>query len=144
MSDANAEVVRRFYTEVLAPGRRDDPNLATVIPQLLDPDVEIEQTTSLVGTAGVFHGYDGLAESAREVFEAFAAVGFELLHLELRGDAVATLFAVRATGRTSGVPVEFQSSHEFRLRNGRIVRWVVHENSTAAFDAIGAEPPPAV
>ncbi len=141
MSEANADVVRRFYTEVLAVDRQRDPAIFTAIPQLLDPDVEIEQTTSLVGTAGVFHGYDGLADSAREVYAAFATLGFELLHLEQRGDAVATLFAVRATGRTSGVPVEYKSSHEFRLRDGRIVRWVVHEDTSAAFHAIGAEPP---
>lgn len=141
MSDANADVVRRFYAEVLARDRQGNPAIFAAIPELLDPEVEIEQMTSIVGTAGSFRGYDGLAQSAREVFAVFTDLGFELLHLQQRGDAIATLFVIRATGRASGVPVEFQGSHEFRLRDGRIVRWVVHQEPDAAFRAIGAEPP---
>ena len=142
MSDANADVVRRFYTEVLARGREDDPAVVTAVPQLMDPEVEIEQM-DVAGTAGSFRGYYGLAQSARELLAVFDDLGFELLHLEQRGDAVATVYVIRATGRASGVPVEFRGSHEFRLRDGRIVRWVVHQEPDAAFRAIGAEPPEA-
>jgi hypothetical protein len=41
------------------------------ILEFFDPAVELRQSASLLGTAGTFHGYDGLARSARELFETF-------------------------------------------------------------------------
>ena len=68
MSQENVETITRLYDEFLSrPERVYDP----AIFQFFDPAVELRQSASVLGTEGTFHGYDGLARSAREVFEAF-------------------------------------------------------------------------
>jgi hypothetical protein len=62
----------RLYDEFLArPERMSDPEVLPEVSQFFDPGVEIRQSASFLGTEGTFHGYDGLACSAREAFEVF-------------------------------------------------------------------------
>lgn len=143
MSERNVETVRRAYAQKFPTDLVGDPAGLASVAELFDPEVEVRQMAGMTGTAGTFVGYAGLAESFAEIFRELKDVQFVLEHISPRGDAVATAFLFRAQGRTSGVPVEFRGSHEFHLRDGRIVRVVVHEDPEAAFRAIGAEPPEA-
>jgi hypothetical protein len=61
----DVETIRRLYAEVLGPGKLPDPATAELLPEFFDPDVEVREMTSLVGTAGSFHCYRGLMESNR-------------------------------------------------------------------------------
>ena len=140
MSERNLETVRRLYA-ILRSEAIADPQMMLSSLELFDPEVEVRQMAVLVGTAGTFHGYEGLAKGIAEVVADFDDIAFGLERFAVHEDAVATEFTFRAIGRASGVPVEFRGSHEFRLRDGRILRWVVDEDPDAAFRAIGAEPP---
>jgi ketosteroid isomerase-like protein len=137
MSEENLEVVRRIYELVLAPGRFADPATAEVMPQLFDPEVELRQMSSMLDTAGDFHGYQGLADAAREILQATTDIGYVAEEVRAAGDRVATVALVSGTGRLSGAPFESRTGQLFTLRNGRVVRWEAFDDPADAFRAAG-------
>ena len=102
MSQENVETITRLYDEFLArPERVSDPGIL----QFFDPAVEIRQSASVLGTEGTFHGYDGLARSARELFETFRDIHWVPIRLIDGGDHVVATVDTRAYGKHSGVEV---------------------------------------
>jgi uncharacterized protein len=137
MSEENVEVVRRIYELVLAPGRFAEPATAEVMPQLFDPEVELRQMSSVIDTAGNFHGYQGLANAAREILQTTADIGYVAEDVRAAGDQVATVALVSGTGRLSGAPFERRTGQLFTLRDGRVVRWEAFDDPADAFRAAG-------
>jgi ketosteroid isomerase-like protein len=137
MSEENVEIVRRVYDLVLAPGGLADPSTAEVVPDLFDPDVEVRQMSSVLDSAGDFHGYQGLADVAREVVQASPDVGYAIEEIRAAGDQVATASRVFGKGRLSGAPFERRIGQLFTLRNGRVVRLEVFDDPAEAFRAAG-------
>jgi ketosteroid isomerase-like protein len=137
LSQENVEVVRRIYELVLASGRLGDPAAAEVMPQLFDPEVELRQMSSMIDTAGDFHGYQGLADAAREILQATTDIGYVAEEVRAVGDQVATVALVSGTGRLSGAPFESRTGQLFTLRNGRVVRWEAFDDPADAFRAAG-------
>ena len=134
MSQENVETITRLYDEFLArPERVSDPGLL----QFFDPAVEFRQTASILGTEGTFHGYDGLARSAREVFEAFRDLHWVPIRLIDHGDQVVATVDTHAYGKHSGVEVNERGAHVLTLRDGRIVAWHVYMDPTQALEAVG-------
>jgi hypothetical protein len=86
MATDNAQTIRRLYERVLAPGGVEAPATADLMPEFFDPEIVFRQTSSVMGTAGDFHGYSGLIEAAREVAQAFAGLAFFPEVIEARGD----------------------------------------------------------
>src|SRR5919201_3764124 len=76
MSEENVETVRRLYEDVLAEDRIFDRATQRVLDRYFVPDVHLRQMSQIVGTVGDFHGYRGLADSAREMSDALAGLGF--------------------------------------------------------------------
>jgi ketosteroid isomerase-like protein len=137
MSKENVEIVRRVYELVLASGRLGDPAAAEVLPQLFDPEVELRQMSSMLDTAGDFHGYQGLADAAREILQVTTDIGYVPEEVRAAGDQVATVALVSGTGRLSGAPFESRTGQLFTLRNGRVVRWEAFDDPADAFRAAG-------
>jgi ketosteroid isomerase-like protein len=137
MSEENVEVVRRVYELMLASGRIAEPATTEVVPQLFDPEVVVRQMSSVVDTAGEFHGYQGLAEVAREIAEATADIGYVAEEIRAAGDQVAAVVLVSGTGRLSGAPFEHQISQLFTLRDRRVVRFEAFDDPAEAFRAAG-------
>ena len=134
MSQENMETITRLYDEFLArPERVSDPGIL----QFFDPAVEFRQTASLLGTEGTFHGYDGLARSAREVFEAFGEAHWVPIRLIDGGDHIVATVEFRAYGKHSGVEVKERIAHVWALRGGRIVAWLAYMDPTQALEAVG-------
>ena len=134
MSRENVETIARLYDEFLArPERVADAGLL----QFFDPDVEIRQSTSLLGTEGTFHGYDGLARSAREAFETFRDLHWVPTRLVDGGDRVVATAETRGYGRQSNVEINETVAHVWTLRGGRIVAWHVYLDVSEAFEAVG-------
>ena len=134
MSQENVETITRLYDEFLArPERVSDPRLL----QFFDPAVELRQTASILGTEGTFHGYDGLARSARELFETFRDIHWVPLGLIAGGDHVVATVDTRAYGKHSGVEVHERVAHVWTLRDGRIVAWHVYMELAQALEAVG-------
>ena len=134
MSQENVDTIARLYDEFLArPERVTDPEVL----QFFDPGVEIRQTTSLLGTEGTFHGYDGLAQGARELFETFRDLHWVPIRLVESGDHVVATVESRGYGRHSGVEVNVTVAHLWTLREGRIVAWHVYDDGSQALEAAG-------
>ncbi len=137
MSQKNVEVVQAIYERVLAKGRSSDPALVGYVQELFDPDVEVQQMQDIVGTTGTFRGYEGLLQSAREVFAAFADIHFvPEQHFDV-DDSVVTITRIRGTGRVTGVEVDMRIGHLWVLGAGRVVRWVVYATPAEALEAVG-------
>ena len=134
MSQENVETITRLYDEFLArPERVSDPGLF----QFFDPAVELRQSASVLGTEGTFHGYDGLARSGREVFEAFRDLHWVPIRLIDSGDHVVAIVDSHAYGKHSGVEVNERVAHVWKFRGGRIVAWHVYMDPTQALEAVG-------
>ena len=134
MSQKNVDTIARLYDEFLArPERVFDP----AIFQFFDPAVELRQSASFLGTAGTFHGYDGLARSARELFETFRDLHWVPIRLIDGGDHVVATFEARAYGKHSDVEVNITGAHVWTLRGGRIVAWHVYLDESQALEAVG-------
>jgi len=134
MSQENVETIAQLYDEFLArPERVSDPEVL----QFFDPGVEIRQASSVLGTEGTFHGYDGLAHSARELFEAFRDLHWVPIRLMVSGDHVVATVEAHGYGRHSGVEVNETVAHVWTLREGRIVAWHVYLDGSQALEAVG-------
>ena len=134
MSQENVETITRLYDEFLGrPERVSDPGLL----QFFDPAVELRQSASILGTEGTFHGYDGLARGAREVFESFRDYHWVPIRLIDSGDHVVATVEARGYGKHSGVEVNETVGHVWTLRGGLIVAWHVYMDPTQALEAVG-------
>jgi ketosteroid isomerase-like protein len=148
MSRENVEIVRRVYETLNLAERRvarrgdqvlpSPEQIAEMMGELFDPDVEVQQMAGIVGTAGTFRGYDGLLRARAELAEG-------LVDLEWRpdepfdelGDRVVVGVRASSTGRASGVRSELQIAHLWELKDGRVVRWVVYPSRAEALEAVG-------
>ena len=134
MSQENLDKIARLYDEFLSrPERVTDP----AILQFFDPAVEVRQSASIIGTEETFHGYDGLARSAQEVFEAFRDLRWVPIRLIDSGDQVVATVESRGYGKHSDVEVKVRVGHVWTLRGGRIVAWHVYMDPTQALEAVG-------
>ena len=122
MSQQNLDTIARLYDEFLA---RPERLMSVEILEFFDPEVEVRQSASILGTEGTFHGYEGLVQSAREVIEPFQDVRFVPQGIADEGDQVVAAVEFRGTGRESGVDVRQAATHVWTLRDGRIVTWQV-------------------
>jgi len=134
MSQENVETIARLYDEVLSRGRE---GISLENAEFFDPEIEVRQSRSLVGTAGTFRGYDGLRQSIRETFEAFSDCRFARKRLMDIGDQVVAITEVVAQGKESGVDVRETIAHVWTLRAGRIVIWEVYWDPAEALEAAG-------
>jgi ketosteroid isomerase-like protein len=134
MSQQNVETIARLYDEFLAkPERLTSPEQLA----FFDPDVEIHQSESLLGTQGTFHGHDGLGRAARELLEAFSEGQFVPKRLVDAGDRVVATVEFRAIGKEGGVRISETASHVWTLKDGRVVAWQVYLDPAEALEAAG-------
>ena len=118
MSQENVETISRLYEEFLArPERLASPEQLA----FFDPAVEIHQSESLLGTKGTFHGYDGLGQAAREMFDVFSEAHYLPKRLVDVGDQVVATVEFRAIGKEGGVRIAETVAHVWTLEGGRIV-----------------------
>ena len=134
MSRENVETIARLYDEFLGrPERLTRPEIV----EFFDPDVELRQSASLLGTAGTFRGYDGLRQATQEVFETFREAHWVPERLVDSGDEVVAMVEFRALGRESGAKVAQMVGHVWTLRDGRIIAWHVYLDPAQALEAVG-------
>jgi ketosteroid isomerase-like protein len=110
------------------------------LEELLDrfaaEDIELDFSRSSTDQAAIFRGFDG----ARHVWEAGMEPwqDFELIadeYIEVRDDTVVVASHSRSVGRGSGVEVVARGATLFRLRNGKIFLWQLHQSKAEALEA---------
>lgn len=129
MSRENVELVRRGY-ELM--GRGD---VAAALEHLA-PDVELD-LSSLYPDAPILRGIDELLRWM------YGGPWGGSVHLEperffdVDAERVLVFVRVTATGEGSGGPVELRDAHELTVRDGLVIRCVVHADRDAALEAAG-------
>ena len=128
MSQENVETVLRAWD---AFSRGD---LTTVLRQL-DPEV-VSYTAAPLDPAE-YRGHEGFLEWCENWLSAFDEFSNEVeSHVEV-GDAVVLRVRQRATGASSGVPVERTFWFVHRFSGGRITRIGIHATEEQALEAAG-------
>lgn len=123
MSLENVEIVKAIYT-----AWRD----GTSSRRYMDPDIEYVNPPDAV-EPGTRRG----PESFARIRDAYADVRIEPQRFIDAGDDVIVLATVRAVGRGSGVPIEWQHGYIWTIRAGRAIRFRWFNSPDAALQAAG-------
>jgi ketosteroid isomerase-like protein len=104
----------------------------------LAPDFELHQASSIIDTAGVFHGGGALQDSLRELRESFEELSFEAERfIEAPGGEIVVFIHARGQGRGSGVTIDNHIAWVWTYRDDKAVRLVVYEEQAEALEAVG-------
>src|SRR5215208_3222809 len=91
--------------------------------ELYHSDFELHQASSIVDTAGVFHGPGAPQASLHELSESFDDMTFEPERiLEAPGGEVVVLIHARARGRASGLELDNHIAWVWTFRDAKAVR----------------------
>jgi ketosteroid isomerase-like protein len=129
----NVEIVRKVYD---AAARRD----ALTLLGFYDPEVEFDSSRvhgSLMGGA-VYHGHEGLRRWARDWYEAWELIEYDVEELIDAGEHVIAVVTVRGRGRASAAEVEWtRHGGVWTFRDGKVVRVVWFPTREEALAAAG-------
>jgi hypothetical protein len=103
------------------------------------PDLVLIQSPEMPGTAGEFHGYEGLAAVSRELYESWETIDWRPREVhELGHDRYLVLIEASGRARRSRVELEGgEIGHLVTLRDGKAARLDVNLGWDAARDAAG-------
>jgi ketosteroid isomerase-like protein len=106
----------------------------------LAPDFEMQQASSIIDSAGVFHGPNAFRDVLRELAEAFEdfraeAEGF----IEAPTGEIVVLVHVLGRGRGSGAAMDNRIAHVWTYRDDKAVRMVAYEQQADALAAAGVQ-----
>jgi uncharacterized protein len=132
MSQENVELVLRTYAAF------SEGDLTTVLQQL-DPEV-VSYTAAPLDPAE-YRGHEGFLEWCENWLSAFDEFTMEVESQVDAGQAVVLGVRQRATGQTSGVPVERTFWFVHVLSEGRIARIGIHATEEQALEAAGLSAP---
>jgi ketosteroid isomerase-like protein len=130
VSSADVDVVRRLYDSFRSRGFE-----ATL--ELVDPEIVWEDLDELPG-ATVARGHDELRRLFTSFYEAWDDLSFTPEEFIDAGGAVIVAHRWRATGRSSGTPIDTVVWNVIWLRDGRIVHRRAFQGREAAFAAAGS------
>ena len=132
MTPENVERIRAGFDTFSRTGEFDVSFFAS--------DFEMHQASSIVDSAGVFHGRSALRDVLDELEEAFEEVAVEAERLiEAPGGEVVVFVRVRGRGRGSGIEIDNQIAHVWTFRDQEAVRMVAYEEPADALEAVGAQ-----
>ena len=136
MSEENVELVRRILERVLAAIERGDPG-AYFDPAIIAVDAEWVLAQAFEGRT-VWTGPEEFVEFVRTWTEQFADWTFQVERLIDAGDGrVVALLHQSATGRESGVPVQWDMGQVHELEEERLVRVTNYLSHAEALEAAG-------
>ena len=102
-----------------------------------DPEFELHQTATLLDSARVFRGHDGVLEASRELFSGLRDLSWEPEDLIAAADGrIVVPFRVRGVGRSSNAPVELYLVHVWTLHDGIAIRCDTYEHLQDALQAV--------
>jgi ketosteroid isomerase-like protein len=102
------------------------------------PGFELRQASSIIDTAGDFHGPGGIHDAIRELAESFENLSFEPEEFfEAPGDEMVVFIRVQARGRGSGLEMDNHIAWVLTYLDDKVVRLVVYEERAEALAAVG-------
>jgi ketosteroid isomerase-like protein len=129
MSQENVDVVRQSLD---AYGRRDIEALRA----LNHPDLELDWSASKGMLAGVYRGFDDALRFYTEYYEAFEETVIESERFIDAGESVVVPNVARQRGR-DGIEVSARSTLVFTVRNRKIIRLCLYQETEEALKAVG-------
>src|SRR6185437_9662367 len=129
MSRENVELIEQSLD---AYGRRDVETLRAIN----HPDMELDWSASRGFQAGVYRGFDEALRFYREYFAVFDEIIFESLSFIEAGDSVVVPNVARQRGR-DGIEVTARSALVFTVRDRRIARICLYQETAQALKAVG-------
>jgi ketosteroid isomerase-like protein len=129
VSAQNVEIVRRIY---------ETWNSGDLGLELFDQSFEMHQSATLLDSASVFRGHDGLLQAVKELFTGLRDLSWKADDfIEALDDQVVVPFRFRARGRTKRVPVDISLVHVWTLRDDLAIRCDTYEDLAKALEAVG-------
>jgi ketosteroid isomerase-like protein len=129
MSEENVDLVRR---SIDAYNRRDFETLA----RLNLPDVVVDWSASRGLQAGVYRGWEEVKSFYEEILGTFEQVELSPERFIESGDLVVVPNSAQVRGR-GGVQTTAHSALVFELRDGRIARICLYQETGEALEAVG-------
>ena len=107
---------------------------------VIHPEASVSQASEIVGTAGEFHGHEGVRRAWAELQEGFDPVSFEPeTYGELEDGRLIVRCRWTGTGTASGVEVDAPVWHLWSFRDGLVSRLEVYPSRREALAAAGVE-----
>ena len=132
MSD-NIEVVERSLDAI---NRSDFDAVAAISTE----DFELDFSNSIAPMSGIYRGRDGVKEFFASFSEAWAAMKFHSEEMiELEGDRLLMVGAVRARGHESGVDVSASGALIWTVRGAEVAAVKMYQSKEDALEAVSAE-----
>lgn len=104
----------------------------------LAQDFEMRQAASIIDTAGVFHGEEGLRGALSELQKSFETLSFESERfLEAPRGEIVAFIRVRGRGLGSGVEIDNRIAWVWTFRGDEAIRLAVYEELGDALEAVG-------
>ena len=105
------------------------------------PDLVLIQSPEMPGTAGEFHGYEGLAAVNRELLESWEVISWRPREVhDLEGGRYLVLIEASGRGRGSGIELGGgEIGHIVTLREGKAERLETHLGWDTAREAAGLD-----
>jgi ketosteroid isomerase-like protein len=130
MSQENVDQLRAAYETFNQTGE--------IVVAHLAPDFEMHQASSIIDTAGVFHGPNALHDVLRELQGAFEDLRTEVEKIiEAPTGEIVVLVRVLGRGRGSGAEMDNRIAHVWTYRGDKAVRMVAYEEQADALEAAG-------
>jgi ketosteroid isomerase-like protein len=127
--------------ELLRAGIEEFNRTGRIPTEFYAPDFELHQSSSIVGTAGLFHGPGASQASLDELSEAFEDMTFEPEgFLEAPGGEVVVLIHTKGRGRVGGLELDNHIAWVWTFRGGKAARLVIYEEPAEALRAVGLNP----
>jgi ketosteroid isomerase-like protein len=103
-----------------------------------DPNVEIDTSGLDMPGFGVLHGLEGLRDLWSRWIEGWEHYSFTHSNYADFGEHVVYDVEIHATGRSSGVDVNWSHCQVLTFRDGKILRWSLFKDRTSACEALQA------
>ena len=140
MSQENVEIVRELHEEMKALNlavQGDDPLVfRELIEQVYSPDVEVTWSATNP-EARTYRGHEGVMKAFSEWMESFEEYYIEAADFIDAGDHVVVPTHQWGKGRTSGTPVDLESTVVYALKEGKIVVFREYDTLEEALEAVG-------
>jgi uncharacterized protein len=131
MASANIELVKRAYALMVT---RD----WEAAREVMHPEAELRPPTAGIDTEEAYRGEEGLKrylENTDQAWESFVSEPRNFIEADER--TVVVLAHTVGVGRGSGVRVDVEATHVWRIRDGRLIGMTIYLDPAEAFRAAG-------
>jgi uncharacterized protein len=132
VSEENVKLVREIYKSF----NRGDITRAL---DAFDPKVEWSITPEAGPAPGSYSGHEGVRDAMGSMLEVWSDYQSEPLEYIENGEFVVVRLCAHGIGRASGIQVEDEVAHLWRIKDGKIVRFAAYIDSSDALATIKAE-----